>query len=344
MELGIYNFGELTPDPATGHSIPAHRRMRDLIDEIELADRVGLDVFGVGEHHRADFVVSSPAVVLAAAAAGTERIRLSSAVSVIASDDPVRVFQDFSTLDLLSDGRAEIMAGKGGFTESFPLFGCDLADHDELFAEMLELLLQARDSEQITWAGRHRPAIDGLGVYPRPLQARLPIWVANTGNPKSAIRAGTLGLPLALGLIWDPPQRLAPVAKVHRRAAARAGHGPQPPFSINGTGYIAESTEKAIGESFEPFAAIMNRIGKERGWEPLTRARYEETCALEGPNFVGSPEDVAEKILYQHEIFGHDRTLIHFAIGSLAHAGVKRSIELLGTEVAPTVRRALGRT
>jgi len=342
MQLGIYNFGELTPDPATGQTISPHRRMRNLIDEIELADSVGLDVFGVGEHHREDFVVSSPAVVLAAAAKGTERIRLSSAVSVISSDDPVRVFQDFSTIDLISDGRAEIMAGKGGFTESFPLFGYDLAEHDDLFAEKLELLLRVRDSEKVTWSGRHRAAIDDLGVYPRPLQEQLPIWIANTGRPESAIRAGTLGLPLALGIIWDQPKRLASVAKIHRRAAARAGHETPPPFSINASAYIAESTSTAIEESFEPVAAAVNRIARERGWNPLSRAGYEAACTLEGPNFVGSPDDVVEKILYQHELFGHDRVLMHFAVGSLAHEGVMRSIELLGTEVAPAVRRALG--
>jgi probable LLM family oxidoreductase len=340
MELGIYNFGELATDPSTGDRISPHLRMRYLLDEIELADRVGLDVFGVGEHHRPDFVVSAPAVVLAAAASRTERIRLSSAVSVIGSDDPVRVFQDFASLDLIAGGRAEIMAGKGGFAESFPLFGFDLADNDELFAEKLDLLLRVRDAEHVTWNGQHRPPLDGLGVYPRPLQEELPVWVANTGNPTSAIRVGTLGLPLALGIVWDMPARLKPIARAHRRAAQRAGHA-TPAFAVNAAGYVAEDTATAIEESFEPLAAMLNRIGAERGIPPVTRADYERACSLEGPHFVGSPEDVTAKILHQHELFGHDRTLVHFAVGSLAHEGTMRAIELFGTEVAPAVRSAL---
>lgn len=341
MELGLYTFGELTPDPSSGRAISPQRRLRELLAEIELADRVGLDVFGVGEHHRPDFAVSAPAVVLAAAAARTERIRLSSAVSVISSDDPVRVFQSFATLDLLSGGRAEIMAGRGGFSESFPLFGCNIDDYDDLFTEKLALLLELRAGERVTWSGRHRPAIDDLGVYPRPLQDPIPIWIAGGGNMQSTRRTGGLGLPLALALINTRASRFKPIAKVHRRAAAAAGH-PEPPLSVNAYGHIAESTAAALDDSFEPFATTVNRIGAERGWPPLTRADYEASAELDGANFVGSPEDVVEKILYQHELFGQRRTLIHFAIGSLAHDEVMRSIELFGTEVAPAVRRALG--
>src|SRR5437773_1468246 len=233
MELGIYSFGEATPDPETGRTISAHERTKRLIEEIELADKVGLDVYGDGGHHRAEFVVSTPAVVLAAAATRTTRIRLTSAVSVLSSDDPVRVFQDFATLDLISGGRAEIMAGRGSFTESFPLFGYDLADYDDLFAEKLMMLLQLRRSERITWEGRHRAPIHDRGVYPRPVQDRLPIWVAVGGNPESVIRAGTLGLPLALAIIGGMPERFRPFVKLFREAARRAGHEPTPAVSIN---------------------------------------------------------------------------------------------------------------
>src|SRR5471030_2819633 len=258
MELGIYTFAELTPDPATGHTIDPATRLRDLLEEIELADQVGLDVFGVGEHHRADFAVSAPAVVLAAAAERTKRIRLTSAVTVLSSDDPVRVFQDFATLDLLSGGRAEIMAGRGSFVESFPLFGYDLGLYDELFAEKLELLLALRSSERVTWSGRHRAPIDGLSVHPRPLQDPLPVWVAVGGNPESAYRAGTLGLPMALAIIGGLPERFAPFAELHRRAAQQAGHDPLPALSINSHGYIADTSQRALDESFPAVSAQMN--------------------------------------------------------------------------------------
>jgi probable LLM family oxidoreductase len=337
MELGIYTFGELTDGTLT----PA-RRLRDLVEEIELGDQVGLDVFGVGEHHRPDFVVSSPAVVLAAAAERTTNIRLSSAVSVLSSDDPVRVFQDFATLDLLSGGRAEIMAGRGSFIESFPLFGYDLADYDVLFAEKLGLLLALRDSERVTWSGKHRSAVDDLGVYPRPLQDPLPVWVAVGGNPESAIRAGTLGLPMALAIIGGRAEQFVPFAELHRRAAVQAGHEVQP-LSINSHGYIAETSRQAVEDSFPPFAAMMNKIGRERGWRPMTRQDFDASRTLRGANFVGSPQEVIEKILYQHELFGHQRFLLQFTVGSIAHDKVMRSIELFGTEVAPAVRNEIER-
>src|ERR687884_1470680 len=240
MELGIYTFAETTPDPRTGRTVSPRQRLRDLIEEIELADRLGLDVFGVGEHHRPDFAVSAPAVVLAAAAERTQRVRLTSTVTVLSSDDPVRVFQDFATLDLLSGGRAEIMAGRGSFIESFPLFGYDLADYDDLFSEKLELLLALRRSERVTWSGRHRPALDGEGVYPRPVQDPLPVWVAVGGTPKSVVRAGALGLPMALAIIGGMPERFAPFAELHRRAAAEYGH-PEPALSINSHGFLADA-------------------------------------------------------------------------------------------------------
>ena len=337
MELGLYTFAELTPDPRTGRTVSPERRLRDLIEEIELADQVGLDVFGVGEHHRPDFAVSSPAVVLAAAAARTQRIRLTSAVSVLSSDDPVRVFQDFATLDLLSGGRAEIMAGRGSFIESFPLFGYDLDDYDELFAEKLGLLLRLRDAERVTWSGRHRAALDDAGVYPRPLQDPLPVWIAVGGSPQSAVRAGALGLPLALAIIGGLPERFAGFAELHRRAARESGHE-VPALSINSHGYIAETSQQAADEAFGPFATMMDRIGRERGWPPMTRAAFDAGRALRGASFVGSPQEVIEKILFQHEIFGHQRFLLQLSVGTMPHDQIMRAIELLGTEVAPVVR------
>ena len=341
MEIGVYTFAEVTPDPRTGRTVTPEERLRDLLEEIELADQVGLDVFGVGEHHRPDFAVSSPAVVLAAAAARTESIRLTSAVSVLSSDDPVRVFQDFATLDLLSGGRAEIMAGRGSFIESFPLFGYDLREYDELFAEKLELLLKLRESERVTWSGKHRPALDGLGVYPRPLQDPLPVWVAVGGTPESAIRAGAVGLPMALAIIGGLPERFAPFADLHRRASVEAGHGVLP-LSINSHGFIADTAKEAADEFFPPLKAVMDKIGRERGWPPHSRTDYDAAATLRGSNFVGNPEQIVEKILFQHELFDHDRFLVQFSVGTMPHHRIMRAIELLGTEVAPAVRAELG--
>jgi probable LLM family oxidoreductase len=282
-------------------------------------------------------------VVLGAAAARTARIRLTSAVSVLSSDDPVRVFQDFATLDLLSGGRAEIMAGRGSFIESFPLFGYDLADYDELFDEKLGLLLALRERERVTWSGRHRAPIDGRGVYPRPIQDPLPVWVAVGGTPASVVRAGRLGLPMALAIIGGQPARFVPFAELHRRAAEEAGHGPLP-MSINSHGYVADTSQRAADESFGPFKAMMDRIGRERGWPPLTRSAFDASTGLHGANLVGSPAQVVEKILFQHELFGHDRLLVQFSVGTLPHDRMMRSIELFGTEVAPAVRHALATT
>ena len=343
MELGVYTFAELSPDPITGEELAPAERLRNLIEEIELADRIGLDVFGVGEHHRPDFAVSSPAIVLAAAAERSKTIRLTSAVTVLSSDDPVRVYQDFATLDLLSGGRAEIMVGRGSFIESFPLFGYDLEDYDELFIEKLLLLLKVRESERVTWQGRHRAPMENVGIYPRSLQERIPIWVAVGGNPESAIRAGTLGLPMALAIIGGMPERFAPFAKLHRQAAVRAGHDHPPPLSINSHGYIADDSEQAIAESFPAVSATMNRIGKERGWTPMTRADYEQAATLRGSDFVGAPPQIVEKILFQWDIFHHDRVLLQFSVGSIPHERIMRSIELFGTEVAPVVREEIAR-
>ncbi|MBA2569619.1 MAG: LLM class flavin-dependent oxidoreductase [Chloroflexi bacterium] len=343
MELGIYTFGEVTPDPHTGRMISPAERLRDLMEEMELADQVGLDVFGIGEHHRPEYVVSVPAVVLAAAAERTKRIRLSSAVNVLGSDDPVRVFQQFATLDLLSGGRAEIMAGRGSFIESFPLFGYDLHDYDELFAEKLDLLLRIRESERVTWSGRHRAPIEVRGVYPRPIQDPLPVWVAVGGTPESAVRTGLLGLPMALAIIGGQPERFAPFAELYRRAARQAGHDPVPPLSINSHGLIADDSQVAADTVFPALKLTMDRIGKERGWPPMSREQFDTSRTLHGSNFVGSPPEIVEKILFQHEIFHHDRFLVQFTVGSLPHTTVMRSIELFGTQVAPMVREEVAR-
>jgi alkanesulfonate monooxygenase SsuD/methylene tetrahydromethanopterin reductase-like flavin-dependent oxidoreductase (luciferase family) len=254
----------------------------------------------------------------------------------------VRVFEQFSTLDLLSGGRAEIMAGRGSFIESFPLFGYDLADYDELFVEKLDLLLRLRESEHVTWAGRHRAPLDGLGVYPRPLQDLLPVWIAVGGNPTSAARTGSLGLPMALAIIGGMPEQFAPFAEIHRRAAREAGHD-VPALSINSHGFIARTSQEAADVSWPPFEAMMTKIGRERGWPPMTREQFDASRSLRGANFVGSPQEVAEKILFQHGIFGHDRFLLQLTVGSLDHVQTMRAIELFGTEVAPLVRAEMAR-
>lgn len=343
MELGLYSFAEATPDPVTGHTVSPAERLRDLLEEIELADQVGLDVFGVGEHHRPDYVVSAPAVVLAAAAARTKRIRLTSAVTVLSSDDPVRVFQDFATLDLLSAGRAEIMAGRGSFIESFPLFGQELDEYDELFSEKLDLLLKLREDARVTWSGRHRPALADLGVYPRPLQEPLPVWIAVGGTPQSVVRAATLGLPLALAIIGGAPERFVPLIELYREAAARAGHDPKKlPVGINSHGFIADSSQQAADDAFPPYAEVMTRIGRERGWPPATRQRFDAERSRRGALLVGNAQEVAEKILYEYGLFRNQRFLVQLSVGTMPHDKIMRAIELLGTEVAPLVRRETG--
>ena len=337
MELGIYTFVERSA------ALPPEERMRELMEEIELADQVGLDVFGVGEHHRPDYIVSAPAVVLAAASQRTRRIRLTSAVSVLSSDDPVRVFQEFATLDLLSQGRAEIMAGRGSFIESFPLFGYDLQDYDALFAEKLDLLLALRKSEHPTWSGAHRAPLTGQGVYPRPVQQPLPIWIAVGGTPQSAVRAGTLGLPMALAIIGGMPERFATFVSLYRQAARSAGRDEATlRLSINSHGFIADDSQAAADLFWGPMAAVMDRIGAERGWPPHSRRDYDAARQRRGHLFVGSPQEIADKILFQHEIFHHDRFLLQ-STGIIPHAQMMRSIELFGTQVAPVVRKTVGK-
>ena len=343
MEIGVFTFAERTADPATGRTVSFEERIAHLMEEVELADRVGLDVFGVGEHHRPDFAVSTPAVILAAAAVKTERIRLTSAVSVLSSDDPVRVFQEFATVDMLSGGRAEIMAGRGSFIESFPLFGYDLEHYDELFSEKLHLLLKLRESERVSWKGKHRAAIDNLGVFPRPVQQPLPVWIAVGGTPQSVIRAGTLGLPLAVAIIGGYPERFAPLVALYRESGARAGPPPEKlRVAISSHGFVAESSSQAADDFFPPYAQVMSRIGRDRGWPPTTREQFEAMRGPRGSLLVGSPDEVVEKILFEHELFGNDRFLLQLSVGTMPHDKLMRAIELVGTEVAPAVRKALG--
>jgi probable LLM family oxidoreductase len=338
MELGLATFADLSS------GITSRQRMRDLLEEAELAEQVGLDVFAIGEHHRSDFLISAPAVALAAVAARTERIRLSSAVTVLSSDDPVRVFQQFAELDLISGGRAEIMAGRGSFVESFPLFGYDLDDYDDLYAEKLDLLLRIRDSESVTWSGRLRPALSNASVYPRPVQDPLPVWVAVGGSPQSVVRAGTLGLPLTLAIIGGQPERFVPLVELYRQAATQAGHDADAlPLAINTHAFVAETSQAADSAFANPYLAMMNRIGRERGWPPSGRAEYDALRSPRGAVAAGSPEQVAEKILVEHELFHNSRYVGQMSVGAVAHADVLRSIELFGTEVAPVVRAEVAR-
>ena len=355
MELGLCTFADVAPGAGPEQ---VAQRLQDLLEEIELADELGLEVFGLGEHHRPDYAVSSPPVALAAAAARTKNIRLSSAVTVLSSADPVKVFQDFATLDLLSGGRAEIMAGRGSFIESFPLFGYDLEDYDELFSEKLELLLALRESERVTWSGHHRAALQDVGVYPRPLQDPMPVWIAVGGSPGSIVRAGKLGLPLMLAIIGGAPARFKPLIDLYREAVRQSAAAPEAAATqkptqrdganrsgvavgINSHTYVAETSQQARDEYYPAYAPMMNRIGRERGWQPLTREQFERACGPEGHLLVGSPEQVAEKILAEHELFAHDRFLAQLSVGTLAHEKVLRATELFANEVAPIVRAAL---
>jgi probable LLM family oxidoreductase len=338
MELGVTTFAETYPDPAGGDTIGHGERLRQVLAEIELADRVGLDVYGIGEHHRPDFASSSPAVILAAAAGRTERIRLSPAVVILSSADPVRTYQDFATLDLLSSGRAELMVGRGSFIESFPLFGYSLADYEDLFSEKLDLLLAIRDEQPVTWSGRHRPPLHQQDVYPRPQQDPLPIWVAVGGSPESMIRAASRGLPVALAIIGGNPDRFAVLADLHRRKLVETGHDPAgAPLAVHAHGYIASTVDRAAQEYYPSYAVAMTRLGQERGWGPMTPQHYDMMRAPSGSLVVGDVETVAAKILRMRDVLGIERFMLHISVGTLPHEQVLRAIELLGTEVAPLV-------
>ncbi|EPD50864.1 hypothetical protein HMPREF1210_02372 [Paenisporosarcina sp. HGH0030] len=344
MEIGISTFVETTPDVKTGKVISHAQRLREVVEEIVFADQVGLDVFGVGEHHRHDFAASSPAVVLAAAASQTKRIRLTSAVTVLSSADPVRVFQDFATLDGISNGRAEIMAGRGSFIESFPLFGYDLEDYHELFEEKLDLLLKLQKSEIVSWSGKHRPAIDNVGIYPRPVQDPLPIWIGSGGNSESVVRAGLLGLPLVLAIIGGRPVQFAPLVQLYKQAAAKAGHDVSKlPIASHSHGFIAEDNETAADKFFPPTQQVMNVLGRERGWGHYDRAAFDAARSFKGALYVGDSETVAQKIIHLRKNVGITRFMLHVPVGTMPHADVMKAIELLGTEVAPIVREEVAK-
>jgi probable LLM family oxidoreductase len=337
MELGIYSFVDYDPAALNAGTI----RMKELMEEIILADELGLDVFGVGEHHRKEYLASAPAVILAAAASVTKKIKLTSAVTVLSSDDPVRVFQEFSTLDLISGGRAEIMAGRGSFIESFPLFGYDLGDYDELFSEKLDLLLRINDSEKISWNGKMRASINNLGIYPRPQNEKLPVWIAVGGTPQSAIRAGKLGLPLALAIIGGSPKQFVPFIELYRESAEKAGNSLKAKVGINSHVFVGDDSATAALDFYPGYADAMTKIGKERGWSGMSREHYESMRTVGGALLVGSTQEVIDKILYEYELFGNDRFLAQMTVGVIPHKKIMHSMELFGTVVAPAIRKAL---
>lgn len=343
MELGLITFADMQPETLPERAINSHQRIKDLMEEIELADQLGLDVFGMGEHHRPDYAVSSPAIILAAAAMVTKKIKLSSAVTVLSSDDPVRVFQQFSTIDHLSDGRAEIMAGRGSFIESFPLFGYDLKDYDELFTEKLDLLLKLNKSERISWKGKHRASINDRGVYPRPFQQNIPIWLAAGGTPASAVRAATLGLPLMLAIIGGMPEQFVPFINLYKETARKTGKDiSELKFGVNNHVYVGEDSQKASDEFYPYYATMMNRVGRERGWPPLSRQQFDHSRLPQNALMVGSVQQVIDKILYERELFGNTRFMAQASIGNVPHKLTMKSIELFGTKVAPVIRREVG--
>ncbi len=332
----------MLPDAPGTSGVRAQQRLKDLMEEIKLADELGLDVFGIGEHHRPDYAVSSPATILAAAAVLTRQIRLSSAVTVLSSDDPVRVYQQFASVDLLSSGRAEIMAGRGSFIESFPLFGYDLRDYDALFTEKLELLLRLCKGGRVSWTGQHRPSLDDQGVYPQAVQVPLPVWVAVGGTPASAVRAATLGLPLVLAIIGGMPEQFVPFINLYKNTALKQGTTPESiRLAVNNHVFIAEDAQDAADSFYPYYAEMMNRVGRERGWPPLNRQQYEGLRSPRGALMVGSVQQVIDKILYEHELFGFTRFLAQASIGTVPHKGIMKSIELFGTKVAPVVRKSL---
>ncbi|AXC14888.1 putative oxidoreductase protein [Acidisarcina polymorpha] len=343
IEIGVDSFAAAMTDPTNGVTLSAAERIANLLEQIERADQVGLDAFGIGEHHRAEFLDSAPTVILAAAAARTRKIRLSSAVTVLSADDPVRVFQQFATLDLISNGRAEIVAGRGSFVESYPLFGLDLNDYDSLFAEKLDLLLNIRENINVHWSGKHRAALTGQGVYPRPLQKKLPIWLGVGGTPQSFARAGALGLPLMVAIIGGEPHRFRPLIDLYYEAGDRAGHAREDlKVGLHCIGYVADTTTQAIDDFFPGYAYTFTSLGKERGWPPTTRGHFDALRGPTGALLVGDPDEVAQKILYIHEALGGvARISFQMSVATLPHIQLLHATELLGTVVAPMVRQKL---
>ncbi|MDR7075880.1 putative LLM family oxidoreductase [Neobacillus niacini] len=342
IEIGIYTLADIGPDPLTGKTITAQQRVKEIIQAAKLADEAGLDVFGVGEHHRLDYAVSSPAVVLSAIAQVTERIKLTSTTSVLSTLDPVRLFEDFATLDLLSDGRAEILAGRGAFIESFPLFGYSTNDYDELFTEHMDLLLQLNRNEKVTWSGNYRSALKNAEISPRPVQERMPIWIGVGGTPESAVRAGRFGVGMALAILGGDPLRFKPLVDIYRNAGLEAGHSPEElKVGVTGHAFIANTTQQAKDEFFPYYSNYWSYVNRQRGMG--TRMSREDFEHMASPNtalFVGSPQQIVEKVLRQHELFGHTRFLAQVDIGGLPFNKVAENIELLATEVVPVVKKA----
>lgn len=342
MEIGLYTFGDL-PSGVTG-AAASHQRLKEILAAAQLADQAGLHVFGVGEHHRSDYAVSATSVVLGAIAALTKRIRLTSAVTILSSADPVRVFEDFATLDVLSSGRAELMAGRGAFIESFPLFGYNLAEYDSLYEEKLALLLQLNRDESISWKGKHRPALQDAEIAPRPMSGQLPIWIGAGGTPESAIRAGQLGLPLNLANIGGEPARFRPFIELYRNTGVSTGHDSRQLKVAVSAHFHVQADSQQARDQFYPFYARYLRHNlpqRDRGWE-MPRSDYEYLAGPRGCLFVGSPQEIIDKILYEHELFGHQRFMAQLDIGGLPYAQVAHSIELLATKILPAVQKALG--
>ncbi len=326
MEIGVYTFADLGTHPVTKETITPRQRMMNLMEEIELADQLGLDVFALGEHHRPDYLISAPTVVLSAAAVKTKTIKLSSAVTVLSSEDPVRVFQQFAEIDLL-----------------FPLFGYKLEDYEELFSEKLKMLLQLNEQPIFSWKGKHTQPINQRGVYPRPYQKKLPIWIGVGGTPESVVRAAEHGLPMALAIIGGVPKAFIPHIKLYRDVYAKAGHDPaEIQLSINSHTYIADDAQQARDEFYPPYSEVMNRIGRERGWQPGSRQQFDASTTPQGALLVGSPQQVIDKILYEHELFGHTRFLAQMSLGAMPHKKILHSMELLGTKVMPAVKKYIG--
>ena len=343
IEIGIDSFAATFPDPATGKTLPAADRMEKLLEEVETADRVGLDGFGIGEHHRKEFLDSAPPVILAAAAARTTRIRLTSAVSVLSAVDPVRLFQEFATVDLIARGRAEIVVGRGSFGEAYPLFGFAMQDYDALFAGKLDLLLKLRDETHVTWQGRFRPPLTGQGVFPRPHQKKIPIWLGVGGTPQSFVRAGTLGLPLMVAIIGGDFQRFRPLVDLYREAGRRAGHAPDAlKVGVHAMGFVGDTDDAAKDAFFPGWAHMFTEIGRERGWSRATRAQFEAMCSPRGAFLIGDPTTVRDKILDANAALGGlSRITFQMSSAMLETEAMRRSIELLGSEVVPAVKAAL---
>ncbi|MFC0514443.1 LLM class flavin-dependent oxidoreductase [Mucilaginibacter angelicae] len=339
MELGISTFGEVHPDGTSGNAVNAHKRVQELLEEVKLADEVGLDVYAFGEHHRPDFVISAPEILISAAAAITKNIRLSSSVTVLSSVDPVRTFQNFATADLVSGGRVEMIAGRGSFIESFPLFGFDLNDYDALFTEKLEMFLQINKQEIVSWKGNFRAPVRNQGVYPRPLQQEIPVWIGVGGTPASAKRAGSLNLPLIIAILGSAPKHFIPFVELYRESAAKAGHDVSKlQLAISSQFYVAENSQQAADEFYPSYEALMTRVGRDRGWSPMTREQFEYLRDF-GPLVVGDVQQAIDKIMQQYELFGNTRFVAQLVTGFTKHKDILKAIELYGTKVAPVIRK-----